>query len=359
MKISIIIPIYKVAKEYLIECLNSAVNQTYKNIEVITVLDGANSDILSICKNYSKKYNNLRMIEQPNLGVSASRNNGIKIASGEWIMFLDADDWLELDCCEYISNIIEKTDIDILLFNHIKDWSNKSLKINHDLIPDFIYDTSNVWVKEMLYLRAMNNPNTKNKKNSVIYYSVDKVYSKKFLIDNNIQYPIDLPKSEDKVFILNCLKKMNKLYYSDKYFYHYRQNNQSMCKSYFEKADTVRYILAEYLKKIALEMDEELSRLKNIPDYSKVTEAYNYFLFGILSDVLLQKYYHKDYPHNHKNRFRSAYNFIHSEPFHNAILSVNYGNLPFNAKIKKFLLSHNLISLFCFLKRKRITTTNY
>lgn len=354
VKISIIIPIYKVEKEYLIVCLNSALNQTYNNIEVITVLDGANSDVFDICKDFSLKYNNLKIIVQPNSGVSVSRNNGIREASGDWIMFLDADDWLELDCCEYVSNIIEKNDFDILLFNHTKDWCNNTLKINHGFIPNNLYDTSDVCIKELLYLRAMDNPNNKIKKNSIIYYSVDKVYRKKFLLDNNLQYPVDLPKSEDKVFILRCLTKLNRLFFIDKYFYHYRQNNQSMCRSYYENADNARLILAKYLKKIALEMDKEIANLKKEPSYSKLTQACEYFLFGIISDVLLQKYYHKDYPYSWKKRFRDSRTFIESEPFHQAIMSVKYRNLPFNAKVKKFLLSHNLIFLFCFLKSKRV-----
>ena len=95
-KISIIVPIYNTEK-YLGNCLNSIINQTYKNLEIILINDGSTDNSLSICNNYKNKDNRIKIVNKTHTGVSDTRNIGIKNATGEYIGFVDSDDYIEQD----------------------------------------------------------------------------------------------------------------------------------------------------------------------------------------------------------------------------------------------------------------------
>lgn len=94
-KISVIVPIYN-ADRYLERCLSSIIGQTYKNLEIICVDDGSTDNSLAICNKYSLLDNRIKVIHKNNGGVTSARKAGMKIASGEWVGFVDSDDWLEL-----------------------------------------------------------------------------------------------------------------------------------------------------------------------------------------------------------------------------------------------------------------------
>ena len=108
MKISIIIPAYNAAK-YIKRCIISLLNQTYKNIEIIVVNDGSTDNTLDILKNYD-----IKVINQENLGVSCARNNGLKNCSGDYITFVDSDDYVDKNYIEDIVNILNKYKYDII-----------------------------------------------------------------------------------------------------------------------------------------------------------------------------------------------------------------------------------------------------
>lgn len=111
-KISVIIPVYNVEK-YLIDCLESVVSQTYKNLEIIIVNDGSTDCSGDISDEYEKKDERIRVVHQKNMGLSGARNTGIDMATGEYITFLDSDDYLEIDILEKLVKILEKNKSDI------------------------------------------------------------------------------------------------------------------------------------------------------------------------------------------------------------------------------------------------------
>ncbi len=112
MKISVIVPIYNTEK-YLRKCLESLVNQTFKDIEIICVNDGSRDASLSILQEYQAKYDNIKIINQENQGLSVARNVGIKASYGEYIGFVDSDDWVDLDFFEKLYSAIARNDCDI------------------------------------------------------------------------------------------------------------------------------------------------------------------------------------------------------------------------------------------------------
>ena len=132
MKWSIIIPVYNV-EQYLSKCLDSVLRQGWEEneYEVLLVNDGSKDRSLSICEQYAEKHNNFRIINQENAGVSAARNNGIEHAQGEFVGFLDSDDYLldngySLATCPFNN----RTDIDIIHFYSSYDFWEKKEKTN-------------------------------------------------------------------------------------------------------------------------------------------------------------------------------------------------------------------------------------
>jgi len=120
MKISIIIPIYN-SEKYLSRCLETVINQTYSKLEIILVNDGSRDKSLDICKHYQSKDSRIIIIDKINEGVSVARNTGIEAATGKYIGFVDADDWIEPSMYESMLNNIEQYKCNIAFCNFTKD----------------------------------------------------------------------------------------------------------------------------------------------------------------------------------------------------------------------------------------------
>lgn len=134
-KISVIVPIYN-ADRYLERCLSSIIGQTYKNLEIICVDDGSTDNSLAICNKYSLLDNRIKVIHKNNGGVTSARKAGMKIASGEWVGFVDSDDWLELYAYERMIKKGEKKDVTLICGNFRRNYENHSIdyisKFNED-----------------------------------------------------------------------------------------------------------------------------------------------------------------------------------------------------------------------------------
>ncbi|MEG0687794.1 MAG: glycosyltransferase family 2 protein [Hungatella sp.] len=105
--VSVVVPIYNVEK-YLRRCIDSIVNQTYKNLDIILVDDGSPDSCGKICDEYQEKFNNIRVIHQENQGLSCARNRGLSVASGSYITFIDSDDWIATDMIESLLQLADK-----------------------------------------------------------------------------------------------------------------------------------------------------------------------------------------------------------------------------------------------------------
>lgn len=351
---SIIIPAYNAQESYFRECMDSLKEQTFGDFEIIVVDDGSRKECADLYDEIASEDERIRVIHQQNQGVSAARNHGIEEARADRIMFVDADDWIDPNTCEVLHDTILAQPCDILMFDHVKDYASGVHKREKTGLTDkTLYSMDDIATKEMFYRRAMGTPNLGAERLSTIYYSVDKVYDRNWLLGSGLHFPVGLPKSEDKVFMLQCFENMRTLYYISAPFYHYRINEQSATYRYSENVDSERRDLAGYLEKTAIRMDAELGALKNDPTYSVIYKNYTRFVFGIISEVLFSKYYHKDYPRTRRERGREVREFLNSEPYRTAIRNSKYSDLRGEAKLKKFMLSHGMTSLFCRMRRAK------
>ena len=125
IEVSIIVPVYNV-EEYLERCLESIINQTFKNIEVIALNNGSTDNSLNILLKYAEKDKRIKVIDNYNLGVSEARNNGIREANGKYIVFVDSDDWLDKDMIEIIYSNIVENDCDLVMCTYVREFGNHS-----------------------------------------------------------------------------------------------------------------------------------------------------------------------------------------------------------------------------------------
>ena len=221
-KISVIIPVYNVEK-YLRECLDSVVNQSFKNIEILCINDGSTDSSLKILEEYAQKDDRIVIINQENQGQGIARNKGIDIASGEYIAFVDPDDFIDLNTFEILYNKFKETEVDVIQFDFAtckengKPTRNQPLKkrakkyLNFNIKNNLIFNWNDFNKKDFTGLRLG---------------TTDKIYSSKFIKNNNIRFA-PTRHGEDNLFSICVLLMAQKILYLNKYFYHYRRRNNS------------------------------------------------------------------------------------------------------------------------------------
>lgn len=242
--ISIVIPIYN-AECYLEACLDSVLGQTYSNIEVILVNDGSTDGSLEICEYYAEKDSRIILINQKNAGVSVARNNGIRASNGAFLMFVDADDIIAPDICEYAYNGIQGYDV---LFWGVESFdSSEEVHYQHVQTDICVLEYSKqAWLRHLLRGGDGSLPNL----NSMCA----KLYKKSFVLINEIACPSEICVGEDMLFNLQIYMKEPRICYIPVKAYFYRYNQASAVHGYnphFLENDRKFY---EVLKKI---LDQE------------------------------------------------------------------------------------------------------
>jgi glycosyltransferase involved in cell wall biosynthesis len=219
--VSIIIPVYNV-QDYLEECIDSLLNQTYKNIEIITIDDGSTDSSLKILMEYEKKINNLKVIKQGNEGQSIARNNGIKIAEGKYIYFLDSDDYLSKYTIENLVLKMERNDLDLIRFSAKSFTKSKEIKINnHQYDFSKYFESNKIYSKEEFIRTSLRAYSA-----SPVLYMVKKdiITKHKILFRPGIIH-------EDQLFTLQVFLNVNKSMYDPGRYYNRRLRPNSIMTS--------------------------------------------------------------------------------------------------------------------------------
>ncbi len=222
--ISIIVPIYNV-DAYLPKCLDSLINQTYQDMEIICVNDGSTDSSLEILQQYQAKDNRIRVISQKNQGLSGARNTGISLATGEWMMFVDSDDWLDVDCCERLMEIID-SNMDVCFFSYTREFGDK-------VAPKLIFGNEiiNYQAKDVdaLYARLIGLRNEElayPEKLDSLSTAWGKLYKTSIIKEHQIEFVSTKEiGTEDLLFNVYYFRWINRAIYIPDTFYHYRKNN--------------------------------------------------------------------------------------------------------------------------------------
>lgn len=239
--ISIVIPIYNVEK-YVDRCIQSVINQTYKNIDIILVNDGSPDNCGQICEKWKKIDSRVSVIHKQNGGLSDARNAGIKVARGEFITFIDSDDYVSENYVEYLFNLICKYDADISIcsFYELFEDSNKKIYVGGDREKVFNSETA---IETMLYDKD--------------FYTAawGKLYKTSYF--NDIQYPKG-KLYEDLATTYKLLEKAKKIVYGPEHLYCYIQRDGSILNSKFSKKN---FELLEIIRKLKRDLENRYPNL--------------------------------------------------------------------------------------------------
>lgn len=256
IKLSIVVPIYNV-EEYLEECLNSIINQTIKDIEIILINDGSTDSSKDIANKFIEKDNRFVLINQKNKGLSATRNLGIRIAKGKYIYFIDSDDFIiENNNLKEMIDLLEKYNSDILVGRMVRVYKNKDNVLDGKYLE--LFNTDICTTKKYLKVGAKHN----------IAPCCMYMYSRNLLVDNNIRFKGGFL-HEDEDFTPRVLLKTEKISIYNKGFYGYRQRENSITASFSEKNITD-------IINILLNLNQEYNNIndKNIKKTMKNRSAY-------------------------------------------------------------------------------------
>lgn len=249
-KVSVIIPVYNV-EQHLEQCLDSVVNQTYTDIEIMIVNDGSNDNSSKIIERYQLKYKNIKVIDQENKGVSVARNVALKESTGRYVLYLDSDDYLEENCIKVLIDKIEVDESDMVISNYSKVYDSgiegENCDISLGLLENKIY--SGREIAELML------------KNLVQGYVTGKLFKRKNLIENNFTFE-EGKKVEDFFPMFKQLCSTDKISYVEAYMYKYRQrlgstvntNNISLMTDFiYAIRKTADYAEEERFNKILIE----------------------------------------------------------------------------------------------------------
>lgn len=224
--ISVIVPVYNVEK-YLKRCVDSILNQDMKEIEVILINDGSTDSSPSICDEYAKRDIRIKVIHKKNSRVAAARNDGIKLATGKYISFIDSDDWIESNMYKCMHKKAEEFNVDFIMCDFSKKGVEKSYNVSQQIDSGF-YDKDKI-KKELFQCLIM----FENIEFPPTISNWTCLFKREFLIKNNIFYDEDIHYCEDSIFGSKAMYNANRFYYmKNKYFYNYFYNPSSTTSIY-------------------------------------------------------------------------------------------------------------------------------
>lgn len=336
--VSIIVPIYN-SEKTIKKCLDSILNQTYKNIEVICVNDGSTDNSLEVLNEYLKKDNRIKIITKENGGVSSARNIGIENANGDYISFADSDDWLELNMIEELVNTIINKEVDVVRCNYYIDQNKKN--------PSFDIEMNNKKIKDEKIIKCIE----KIIKNEINAYVHCLIVKKELALKTNL-FDEEIVLMEDTLFYIDLFSKCQSIYFLDKNLYHYCTNFNSCTKN---KENFVRNIynivlVNKKMKKLCLKNNISIKKINE-----KIDKAHSIIIINAIA-TLLQV---------HDKNFLDKKSFVDicsNKDIQNLFAYCKYNDVKWYKKIPAILMQkkrYNVLYVFCLIKGRYVLLRNF
>lgn len=330
--VSIIIPVYNIDNEYLTKCIESVLIQKGADFEVIMVDDGSTNGCSEWCDDWAKKDSRIRVIHKQNGGVSSARNVGIKESKGEYLIFIDPDDWWEPDLIERTYETISKNNCDLLFFGLREEYLNRQ-------IPRPCFENTGDYhqVDECLRRGIMIGliDYTVRKIPAVFGACWNSMIRRTIVFNNEIFFPEDIFHGEDSVFIFSLLVIACNVGILDLELYHYRYSYTSITKRFvpqFEKNH----------EKVINAFSQAVSASHDDPDFRNSLVFYTADRYCL---VLLQDYFHIDNKEKMKDKRKRWNNLSKSSIFAEILGSADYKMLFHKS------LSYSAVAYFTFKHR--------
>ncbi|MCB0742954.1 MAG: glycosyltransferase [Ignavibacteriae bacterium] len=329
--VSIIVPVYNV-ENYLKQCVESLINQTLENIEIILVNDGSIDNSGIICNDFAKEDDRIIVIHQKNEGLSSARNSGTKIAKAKYITYIDADDWFEPQTIETAYKLAEEKQVDVVFWQMIKEYYNKSIKVSGAFGKNILFEGDDL---KNLHRRICGPIDKEMNKPQLIDSFISawgKLYKLAVIKQHNLKFvDTKILGSEDIFFNFQYFGVIDKAYYLNEHLIHYRKDNLASLTKTHGSTLFPRFLkLFKYL-------ENEIRK-------NKLDEKYNTALNNRVCISMMNIGLSETSPRNSKGAFKQikSLNSYLSEPRY----SRSFKHLHF----KYFPLHWKLFFLCCKLK---------
>ena len=317
MFFSVIVPVYNV-EEYLPACVESVLNQTFSDFELILVDDGSPDRCGEICDIYKKKDSRIKVIHKQNGGLSSARKAGIQVAEGDYVFNLDSDDLIENDTLEYAYNKIIATNCEIVAFSYRWVQKGKTVNVTNDGIDEGLYEGADI--KKHIYPRLLMDKNM----NHISYYLSGKAVKRELLTPHQLNVSDKISLGEDLCCVIPCYLNAKSVYVSKKEAYLYTVRADSLSKEFKTKQI---YLIEDVINEISKNDTEK------IVDFEKQLCRYSCFMcFAILASAAEGNYFKSIGAIK-----KSIKNSLHSEK----IKCAEFENISVKSKITIFLMKKN------------------
>lgn len=326
-KVSVVIPIYNMEK-YLERSIQSLLKQSLQDIEIILVNDGSSDSSLEICKRYESIDKRVKVINKSNAGVSSARNAGLDIATGDYIGFIDPDDWVEIDMYEGLYNTIVDINADIVMCNFVIDNNTVAQPIK---IPTEEEILNRQDIVEWL-IPNMIGPKDLNSNRTTIMGSVCRLLVKRELIfDKQIYFPLGIALMEDLIWCVELFANTDKIAIDTNFYYHYMKNENSAVTGYKQN-------LSEIHNKVFCKLEELISQY-SIEKYCEESLRLRYVNMTI-SNILNEL--HKRNPKREIDKVRNISKWCKDSQVKDVLVGINTKNYTLRKKITLWALQRGL-----------------
>ena len=336
--VSVVIPVYN-AFATLNKCVDSLRAQSYIDIEIILVNNGSTDGSLDLCLELASKDDRIIVDDLLEKGVSSARNRGIGLANGNFITFVDADDWVDLNVFEIFANLNAKYNYD--LFCYSAQYHNRTNTIVSYLFGNSVELFSQEQKKELqIKVLTPQSPIHSYKVNTRFAGSVwGKIYRREVLLKNNLRFATETIISEDVLFNTLALDFFHRIGYSKDCFYHYEQSACSAQNRYRPNSE-------KYFSFVIDKIQEWIAKTgKNQNFIDAANCLFVHYLFGILKEDI----FHKDNEIPLKNRFWGLKEILNLEKYSNLLKVINKDYFSLPEKVLIFLMRNKYCRLLSLL----------
>ena len=338
-KVSIIIPVYN-AESYIDSCLASVMEQTLKDIEIWLVDDGSTDNSLKICKNYETRDNRIHVLSQKNSGAGKARDVGMWACGGEYIGFVDSDDWVEKDMFETMYRTAIDNNVDVVRCN---TKLHKSGKVEERWNPPYCNQKlSRQEIEKQIIPLLIAPEKEKNYDQRLLRGCVCAIYKRDIIFDNNIHFT-DLKSGEDILFAIDVMLRSNGLYILPNAFYHYMfYNSDSLSKS----TSSINQVQRKELRR------QMVLRLRDSSGYEIVCERWKQEDRRLVYlDIRIICVYSGN--NNRKNRLSKLKSLLNGKEAIDAFSAPIDKRLPIQMYLLYFLIKHKQALILDFIVRRK------
>lgn len=339
--ISVIVPIYNV-ENYVDKCIKSLLNQSDLDYEIILIDDGSTDSSADIIDKYYS-VDNIRIIHQVNSGVSVARNVGIELSSGDWITFVDGDDFVEPNFISSLQRTIAINNCDMVVFNY-KAFFNENNVFSCRMLPysknRYISEEKDFCQKRMISQYYLGGDNETVVSSGTTWC---KLIKKDIIVNNNIKFKPGLIKAQDTVFWLNVTEKASKIFFLNENLYNYRLSINSISSG------------KKYLSNSVKEFDVLIKEYRRFieDNYKDDTylDALNLRYIQVIMWNIDHNFFNKNNKDNLHTKIKQLNDFIYNIDYQNAIRNVSYNDLPTRLKLMlKFIRNRRLYEYYYISK---------